>query len=517
MHDTSLNPWSRSAPLVTECEASCAPIDALRRLGTQGNALLESRDMPEARGGRSLLFTRPLVRLTIRGQLARFEAIEPAAQPLLADVGTRLGEPRFSGRTLTTRHRASPPPAAWSDQERLLAPSALDAVRVLASRLADVPSRAWIPAGVAGAFSYELVDHFEELPPRPHDPLDEPDANFVLASDALIWDHDRALVQVISRGLPSEPAETTRARHEALLDLVHTPPGIASATASVHTSQLADDVDDAFVAGVHFLLQRIAAGDVFQTVLSRAFEIESEASSLAVYAALCAANPSPYMFHLDLGDGALLGASPETFLRVHGKNLEVHPIAGTVPRGRKADGRIDQELDGRLALGLLLDPKEQAEHAMLLDLARNDVARVAATGTRRVVRQFEIEKFQHVQHLVSVVVGELRPGLDALHAYRAAANPGTLTGAPKVKAMELIRRTEQTARGFYGGACGYLLADGTFDSCIVIRSLRHKSGRFFGRAGAGIVTSSEPERELRETMHKSRSVLEAVATAGATQ
>ena len=215
------------------------------------------------------------------------------------------------------------------------------------------------------------------------------------------------------------------------------------------------------------------------------------------------------MFHIDLADGCLLGASPETFLRCEHGEVEIRPIAGTAPRGE------DDETDRRLALQLLLDPKEQAEHAMLLDLARNDIARISEPGTCRVVQQFEVEKYSHVQHLVSRVRGRLRAGLDAMHAYRAAANMGTLSGAPKLRAMELIREMEPHARGFYGGAAGYLLQDGSFDSCIVIRSLRFKDGVYYTRAGAGIVQDSEPERELAETTHKARACLEAVARASA--
>jgi anthranilate synthase component 1 len=264
---------------------------------------------------------------------------------------------------------------------------------------------------------------------------------------------------------------------------------------------------------VELMREHIGRGDVFQGVLSRALTMRSAAAPLAVYRALRAINPSPYLFYLDLPDGALLGASPETFLRVEGGEVEVRPIAGTAPRGFDDGGRVDRDLDDRLALRLLLDEKEQAEHAMLLDLARNDVARVSAPGTTRVVQQFGIERYSHVQHLVSRVRGRLRPGCDALHAYRAAANMGTLTGAPKPRAMELIRAMEPSARGFYGGACGYLLQDGTLDSCIVIRSLRQRGGEYRTRAGAGVVAGSDPRRELAETEAKAMAAREAVAMA----
>ena len=277
-----------------------------------------------------------------------------------------------------------------------------------------------------------------------------------------------------------------------------------------------DVSDEAFLASVGKFLNHIERGDIFQGVLSRGLEMESGVDPLAVYRVLRTQNPSPYMFHVDLGDGVLLGASPETCVKVEDRRLEIRPIAGTAPRGFSDDGTIDEELDSRLAIGLLLDSKEQAEHAMLVDLARNDVARVAIPGSRRVRDPFTIEKYSHVQHLVSGVSGELRPELDALHAYRASANMGTLTGAPKLRAMELIRETEPFARGYYGGAVGYLLQDGTFDSCIVIRSLRYRPpGIYSTRAGAGIVADSVPARELEETAHKARACRQAVAIAEA--
>jgi len=273
----------------------------------------------------------------------------------------------------------------------------------------------------------------------------------------------------------------------------------------------------AFEGIVEGFLAGIRDGDIFQGVPSRHLRTTVPGlGSVDVYGALRAANPSPYMFHMGMGDdGVLLGASPETCVRVEEGVVEIRPIAGTVPRGRRDDGSLDEDLDGRLALAMTLDPKEQAEHAMLVDLARNDVARVSVPGTTRVVQQMAVEKYAHVQHLVSRVQGRLRPELDALHAYRAAANMGTLTGAPKVKAMEMIRTAEPTARGFYGGAMGYLLADGTFDSCIVIRSLRQKGDTVHTRAGAGIVLDSVPAREFAETEHKARAVRQAVARAAA--
>jgi anthranilate synthase component 1 len=233
---------------------------------------------------------------------------------------------------------------------------------------------------------------------------------------------------------------------------------------------------------------------------------QCNADSLDVFELLTAREPSPYSFHLDLEHGALFGASPETCVRVDDRQVEIRPIAGTTERSS------DSDTDARLALALLFDHKERAEHVMLLDLARNDIARIAVPGTTEVVQQFAVEKYSRVQHLVSRVRGTLRPELDALHAYRAAANMGTLSGAPKARATELIREIEPTGRGFYGGAVGYLMADGSFDSCITIRSMRAKNGVYRAQAGAGIVWHSDADRELEETDRKLRAVGEVMAS-----
>ncbi|MBM4119258.1 anthranilate synthase component I, partial [bacterium] len=286
---------------------------------------------------------------------------------------------------------------------------------------------------------------------------------------------------------------------------------------------VATDLDDAAYAAVVARCQaHIRAGDVFQIVPSRSFCAPCAEAPLAVYRRLRALNPSPYMFFLRLGELTLLGASPETALKVSRApasgaadgvwDLSIRPIAGTRPRGRRGE-QIDPDLDSRYESELKLDAKELAEHVMLVDLARNDVARVSEPGSRLAEALFVVEKYSHVQHLVSRVTGRLAAGLDPLHAYLATMNMGTLTGAPKVEAMRLLRRFEPTRRGFYGGAVGYYLLDGEFDTAIVIRSLLLADGRAIARAGAGVVYDSLPAREAAETRHKARAPLAALGLA----
>lgn len=494
-------PLERSLSL-DDCAEPLQVTHRLRQLGAGGGSVLfESGDfdgaLPTLRW--SFVVARALVRLQLRAGTWRVEA--------LCDPGREVAD------VLRTRAEITPEPCAAHDDRSLLrAASSLDLLRDAAKVLHDV-RRATLPPGVFGAIAYDFVDTFEELGPRKPDPLDEPDASFVLAQDVIVFDHAKRRVHLIVRGLPHETLDDVRARLAALEQAVR--PGEAARTVPRREPALShSDVDEAeFIRTVQCVKRHIVAGDVFQAVLSRRLVVESDAPPLEVYRALRQENPSPYMFCLELERGSLLGASPETFLRVEDGDVEIRPIAGTAQRGRRSDGSIDDERDRRLALALLLDEKELAEHMMLVDLARNDVARVCVQGTTRVVEALAIERYAHVQHLVSRVHGRLRPGLDALHAYRAAANTGTLTGAPKPRAMRLLRELEPTARGFYGGAVGYLLADGRFDSCIAIRSLRFEAGRYFVQSGAGIVHDSDPAREFAETCHKAHACLTAVAMA----
>ncbi len=513
-----------TTPLVTELaeKESSAPMALFARLRKEsavaGLGLLESSgspgsELPTTR--RSVVVRGGLLRLELRGGTISCTALADAGAELLDRLSRQLPDPVRKGNLLTAQFPVEPSSAGMPDDERLVRPSVLDGLRVASRLIADAGPGAALAPGLFGAFSYEIVDQFEGLPPRRPDPLGEPDASFVLAGDLVVYDRAGGNVQVVTRGLPWEDPADVRDRHEGCVALLRRgEQDECDFSRNATPMPVSTDVEDGkFLDSVSHFREQIGAGEIFQGVLSRGMSMPSGADPLRVYAALRANNPSPYMFFFDLADGALLGASPETFLRVEQGTVEIRPIAGTVARGRRADGSIEDDLDRRLALSLLLDPKEQAEHAMLLDLARNDVARVSRPGTTRVAQQFAVEKYSHVQHLVSRVRGELRPELDALHAYRAAENMGTLTGAPKVRAMELIRAAEPNSRGFYGGAAGYLLQDGSLDSCIVIRSLRYKDGVYYTRTGAGIVWDSVPEKELMETEHKARAVREAVAMA----
>lgn len=498
-----------AARQVAPAESLC---ERLRQVGIAGAGLFTRRT--QAGTDVSLVAARCLLRVELRGERLVVTALEPAAGPLLPLLASRLGA-GFEVRELAEGHLHATVPderarVGTPDDEVLRAPSCLDALRTIVALVTDARPGAPLPTGLLGAFGYELVDRWEDLGPRRPDPLDEPDYSFVLVGDAVVYDGEGARVTAIVRGLPWERASLVAAREQRLLAML-CDLGEEEAARPVQRVVSPAAYEPDFGRAVGTLLHHIGLGDVYQAVLSRAVALPSAASPAHVLRALGA--DAPWRFRIDVGNGELIGASPETCLSVDNGEIELRPLAGTVPRGFAADGTIDPDLDRRLGVQLLLDDKEQAEHAMLVDLARNDVARVCAPGTMRLVEAFELLHMPRVQHLASRVRGRLREGYDALHAYRAVANMGTLTGAPKPMAMQLVRQLERTARGFYGGAIAFLGSDGTLRSCIAIRMLRAVNGTavYHARAGAGIVHDSTPEAEFWETEHKLSQLRQAVA------
>ncbi|MDC0160401.1 chorismate-binding protein [Gemmatimonadales bacterium] len=522
-----------TVPLVTTLSIRTAPdpVAVLEALGAKDGrrVLLESMgNSPEGDRPptvtRSVVVADPLLSLEARAGEVTWSILQERAEPLLSVLAERLRLPDgydYSSTRLQASFPTEPRRGLMSDADRITSSTVLDALRATAGLLVD---RGSVPfaSGIFGAFSYELVDQFETLPPRAHDPLDEPDFSFVLGADLVLWDHELEEVFVITRSFPWEEVIDAKGRHRRLVHLVESiserDPSDIQTVIAASVMDSGDEIDwtaslekKEFEEVVSTFLGAIREGQIFQGVPSRSLRAGIRVDPLELYRRLRHHNPSPYMFYLDLGAGALVGASPETCLRVQDRVLEIRPIAGTTARGRRVDGSMDTDTDDRLALALSLDQKELAEHCMLVDLARNDVARVSMAGSTRVVQQIDVERYAHVQHLVSRVRGRLREGYDALHAYRAVANMGTLTGAPKLKAMELIRLAEPESRGFYGGAVGYLLSDGTFDSCIVIRSARVLEDQVVTQVGAGIVVASVPSREFEETERKARSLKLSVA------
>ncbi len=370
--------------------------------------------------------------------------------------------------------------------------------------------------GAVGYLAYDAVRFFERLPATLPDPLDLPELYFIVPASMLVFDALAQSIKVVVNVDLRDPATDPRAAYDAAVaradELVArlaaplTLPDALPATGEglpVTANMSAIE----YGAMVERAKEYIRAGDVIQVVLAQRLESKLRAAPFNVYRALRTVNPSPYMFYLKLGEQTLVGSSPEVMARVEDGKLTVRPIAGTSPRGTQE--MEDRELERKL----LADPKEIAEHIMLLDLGRNDVGRVATTGSVQVTERLVIERYAHVMHIVSNVCGTLAEGLDCFDAFRATFPAGTLSGAPKIRAMEIIEELEPVRRGVYGGAVGYFGFGGTMDTCIAIRTMVIKGGTVYIQAGAGIVADSDPEREHAECLNKARGLLQALKRA----
>jgi len=377
-----------------------------------------------------------------------------------------------------------------------------------------VPELPRLTSGAVGYLGYDNVRLIEDLPDAPPDTLDLPDAVWAFYDTIAAFDHVRhQLVLMASAFL--DPGTDLRAAYDdatARLDQLEadlTRP-LASAPEGI---RLAEDAmqsnfaQDAFEAAVGTAQQYIYEGDIFQVVLSQRFEMPFEGDRFNLYRALRQVNPSPYLFYLDFEDVALVGSSPEVLVRAEGDRAEVLPIAGTRPRGATEDE------DAALADELLADPKERAEHLMLVDLGRNDLGRVCRYDTVEVDRYAYIERYSHVMHIVSSVTGQVADDEGPMDVLAACFPAGTVSGAPKVRAMEIIDELEPTRRGIYAGAVGYIDFSGTLDTCIAIRTMVVRDGTAYVQAGAGIVADSDPATEYEETRNKARALREAMLMA----
>ena len=370
--------------------------------------------------------------------------------------------------------------------------------------------------GLVGYVSYEAVRFFERVPIASRPGLDLPDAVFMLADMLVIFDHVLHRLLVVANahidGSPGQAYHQAVARIDAIVADLRQPLEVSPAPIPEQTVRAktwaSNFQQTGFEEAVRKAKQYITAGDIFQVVLSQRLSCHTCADPFAIYRALRMLNPSPYMFYLELPEGLrLIGASPEMLVRLEGTEAQVRPIAGTRPRG------LTPAEDVALASDLLDDPKERAEHVMLVDLGRNDLGRVCEYGSVAVTEMMSVERYSHVMHIVSSVHGSLRPELDAYDLLRATFPAGTVSGAPKVRAMEIIAELEGERRGPYAGAVGYFSYSGNMDTCIAIRTIVMQDDLACVQAGAGIVADSDPTREYRETLHKAEALAEAVRIA----
>jgi len=491
----------------------------------QDTLLLESGDRTTQQGEKSLLVVGAALRARDFGREVEVTALNPNGRSLLPWLAEQLKDEAEVQMNEDGLRVCYAPCIHAEEEARLLAPSPVGVLRALVRRPTVAGGHLAMGPMAAGLFAYDLLAAHESLPEAHGAPLLWPDYEFWI-TDQVVWLNHRTggatLIAQVFGGSESATAyhDATAfiARASKVLDEVRSERASAQSVKRppIAPAEPETDLDDAaYAALVEKLKGNIRAGDVIQIVPSRTFSTPCP-DPLGAYRALRDLNPSPYMFYVNSAFGTVFGASPETAVRVTGMpaRVEIRPIAGTRPRGVGPGGEPDPDLDSRLEAELRLNPKEVAEHMMLLDLARNDVARVCKPGTRRVDRLLQVDRYSHVMHLVSVVSGELRDGLDGLSAYTASMNMGTLTGAPKLKAAELLRLHEPSRRGPYGGCVGYFGHDGTFDSCILIRSALVRDGRAQVRAGAGVVYDSDPAAEADETRRKAQAVLQAIAEAG---
>lgn len=477
--------------------------------------LLESADIDSKDHLKSLLLIDSALRITAQGVLVSVVALSENGLALLERLAHAIPQGvacERQPRSLSLRF--SPPSALLDEDSRLHAPSVFDVFRLLQG-LVSVPENERDAMFFGGLFAYDLVAGFEPLPAFTS-PAACPDYCFYLAETLLVIDHQRQTSRLQASLLTTDPAERARLtrRLVQLREQIQEPPAPLPTTKLAQMALTVNQSDDEYADLVRKLQGAIRAGEIFQVVPSRRFSVPCP-SPLAAYEVLKQSNPSPYMFFMQDQDFTLFGASPESSLKYEAssRQIEIYPIAGTRPRGRRADGTLDHDLDSRIELEMRTDHKELAEHLMLVDLARNDLARICVPGSRYVAELTKVDRYSVVMHLVSRVVGTLREDLDALHAYRACMNMGTLSGAPKVRAMQLIAAVEGQPRGSYGGAVGYFTAHGDLDTCIVIRSAFVENGIATVQAGAGVVLDSIPQAEADETRAKARAVLRAIAQA----
>ncbi|MDW5284369.1 anthranilate synthase component 1 [Alteromonas macleodii] len=535
------------------------PLAAFAHLcGNKNNALLlESAEIDSKDDLQSLLMVDAALRMECRGNRVEVKALTgngASVLPLFVDHapdGLHIKERTDTSITLVCDEADG----ELDEDSRLKAASVMDALRIVINKITPIRQH---PHAIflGGVFAYDMLAGFEKLPDVAEGENDCPDFVFYLAETLITVDHQTRETHLIGSVFSGQDvaqqyfaiAQRLEAIHQQLHDMPAKPVLVGAKTARitdveseaqsgqslVSDSESPNETengqslssfdpsvevsvnlsDEQFCNHVLDLKQHILAGDIFQVVPSRTFSLPCP-SPLLAYAKLKQSNPSPYMFYMQDAAFSIFGASPESALKYERESnqVEIYPIAGTRPRGKRPDGSIDRDLDSRIELNLREDTKEKSEHIMLVDLARNDVAKVSRPGTRYVKDLLKVDRYSHVMHLVSRVVGQLRDDLDPLHAYQACMNMGTLVGAPKVSAATLIREVEKKRRGSYGGAVGYLNGQGDMDTCIVIRSAFVKNGTAYIQAGAGVVYDSVPQAEADETRAKAQAVIGAVKAA----
>ncbi|KID58708.1 anthranilate synthase component I [Pseudoalteromonas luteoviolacea] len=491
-----------------------SPLSLYAALNKPNTLLLESAEIDSKDNVKSIILADAALRIECNGLEVKVRALSNNGEQLLNYLADQVSNctvvKEYAVLTLTYNAQD----LTLDEYSKLKADNAFSALRTCINsikRNSDTPFSVFL----GGVFAYDMVANFETLPAVPDGKNDCPDYVFYLAETIVMIDHQAKTTELIGNVFNGPDVHANCFEVGKQLEELNRQcdeyETYKEAPENTSNEVNVDISDELFKDQVIQLKKNIVDGDIFQVVPSRTFSLPC-AKPLAAYKHLKKQNPSPYMFYMRDEKFVLFGASPESALKYcqDSNQVEVYPIAGTRPRGKFADGSINPDLDSRIELELRDDKKERAEHLMLVDLARNDVARISVPGTRHAKELLKVDRYSQVMHLVSRVVGQLKPDLDALHAYQACMNMGTLVGAPKVKAAQLVRDTEKQRRGSYGGAVGYLTGDGAMDTCIVIRSAFVKNNIAHVQAGAGVVYDSDPQAEADETKAKARAVIKAI-------
>jgi len=487
------------------------PLSAYRKIRGQGESFLfESVEGGEHLGRYSFVGCNP--RAVIKQTGNRIEVIEErkVVEQFEIQGGAVSLPPTAPGADETQRARSDAPHGVKDGLEIV--------ERVMKKyRPVTRPGLPRFTGGALGFIGYEFIHDVEPVVPRPaHEELGTPTIYFIVADQLLVFDRVAQTITVLVNAAIDEAASPIEAYEDAvseierLLSLLEQPSEHHPVSLPVEVPLLSltsNVAKERFLANVTASKRYITAGDIIQVVGSQRFSVETQASAVDVYRAARSVNPSPYMFLLELDDFSIVGASPEIHVRCEDNKVEIRPIAGTRRRGKTPDE------DAALEKELLADPKERAEHVMLVDLARNDIGRVCDFGSVRVRDLMIIERYSHVMHIVSSVEGKLSADKTNYDLMRATFPAGTVSGAPKIRAMQIISELEGTTRGPYGGCVGYFSFNGNLDTCITIRTALLKDGKAYVQAGGGWVNDSEPEAEFQETVNKSKAMLKAVALA----
>ncbi|ADU26860.1 anthranilate synthase component I [Ethanoligenens harbinense] len=469
-------------PLSMEIYADMeTPVRLLARLAARGSHyfLLESADGGEKWGRYSFLGFDPILTVTVEKGKTTFVSADGLSETLDGDPYARIREK--------------------------LAPF----------KAPVLPGLPRFTGGAVGYFAYDMVRYAEDLPDENPDDMHCPDCSLMVAEKLIAYDNVKQkiilIVNVDTRGDFKANYEKAAAEIEAIHQRIRTQSAPEPAYGHTKPQWESNMTKEAFMDMVEKAKVHIRDGDIFQVVLSQRFSARIDGGLFDLYRVLRVSNPSPYLYYLKLGDVEVAGASPETLVRLENGLLETCPIAGSRPRGKTL------EEDAALEKELLADAKELSEHNMLVDLGRNDIGRVSSFGSVNVAEHAKVMRYSQIMHITSLVTGRLRADLDAFEALRSILPAGTLSGAPKVKAMELIDKYENRRRGLYGGAVGYVGFDGNMDACIAIRTAIAKGGMAYVQSGAGIVADSVPETEYQESLNKARAVLLAAERAGEIQ